>query len=164
MIPVRPIFVTREPMRIAALRQLLFDAGIEADPVVIYPEEIERATMDAAGCLILIDGDSPPPTKSLAHLRRYSSGARIVIWTGTLAPELLLATIECGLDGLISSDLPREEAAEALARICGGERILRFDSAMPSSKRMEPPATVAAAPSFDAQWMLHGAQADRREK
>jgi two-component system response regulator DesR len=42
--------------------------------------------------------------------------------------ELLKIALECEVHGLLSTGLPREEAATALLRICAGERILRFNA------------------------------------
>ncbi len=98
------------------------------------------------------------------RLRSLSPGSRIVIWAETLTTDLLLATIECHLDGLLSSALPAEEASCALARICRGERILRFDSDRNPFPEPDPAHQVASAAAFDAQWMLHGAEPQGREK
>ena len=161
----QPVLVTRQPLRIAEVRQLLSGAGNAADPIVVFPDEVEHAVAGVGDCLILVDGDSLPSQQTIGWLRRHSPGSRIVIWTQFLMPHLLLATIECDLDGLLSSNLPMEEAAGALARICRGERLLRFDS----DGAPNPPAAPAArplpdAPAFDAQWMLHGAEPRGREK
>jgi DNA-binding NarL/FixJ family response regulator len=162
MTPYRPIFATQQALRIAEVRQLLVGAGIAADPTVVRPEELERAMAGAGNCLVIFDGEFLPSVDVLARLRRLSPDSYIVIWTERLSTEMLLATMELGLHGLLSSRLPWEEAAYALRRICRGERMLRFDSTP------EPPqqkAGVAAASSFDAQWMLHGAaDSQGREK
>ncbi|HUB83516.1 MAG TPA: hypothetical protein VMB03_32175 [Bryobacteraceae bacterium] len=160
----QPVFVTRQPLRIAEVRQLLSDAGNTVDPVVVFPDELEHAVAGAGDCLILIDGDSLPSQRTIGWLRQHSPGSRIVIWTEFLLPHLLLATIECNLDGLLSSHLPPEEAAGALARICRGERLLRFDSDPVSNAAPVLSRPLADAASFDAQWMLHGAEPQRREK
>lgn len=75
-------------------------------------------------------------------------------------PELLLATMECRLNGLIGSDLPPEEAAEALVRICRGERVLRYNSELEPLTTPNKPRTSW----FDAQWMLAEAESRGREK
>jgi DNA-binding NarL/FixJ family response regulator len=95
-------------------------------------------------------------------MRRLSPGSRIVIWTDALTTGLLLTTIECGLNGLLSSRLPPPEAAYALLRICRGDRLLRFD-ADPGEKKTSGSNRLAAAAEFDAQWMLHGAEPHGRE-
>ena len=159
----RPIFATRQALRIAAVRQLLTGAGISADPQVVFPEELERVVSGEGNCLVIVDGQALPQVEILIRLRRCSPHSRIVIWTENLTTDLLLATIECGLDGLLSSGLPVEEACGALVRICRGERLLRFDSDRGAIQRPDVTRVVAAAPSFDAQWMLHGAESQGRE-
>jgi DNA-binding NarL/FixJ family response regulator len=154
MTQFQPIFATRQPLKIAEVRQLLTGAGIAADPTVLYPEELERVLAAGGNCLVILDGQSLPDVDVLARLRRLSPGSYVVIWTERLSTEMLLATMECGLHGLLSSRLPPEEAALALRRICRGERLLRFDSTPDSPKSGR---RVAAAPTFDAQWMLDGA-------
>jgi DNA-binding NarL/FixJ family response regulator len=160
----QPIFATQQALRIPAVHQLLTGAGITADAQVVYPEDLERVVACAGDCLVIVDGESLPDQDTLRRLRRFSQGSRIVIWTEALTPELLLTTLECGLDGLLSSELPPEEASYALARICRGERLLRFDSGTDVKKEYTPERQVAEAPSFDAQWMLHGAKSQGREK
>jgi DNA-binding NarL/FixJ family response regulator len=163
MTQYQPIFATAKPLRIAALRQLLVAAGIAEDPRAIFPEELPQALAGGGDCLVIVDGESLPPDNVLVSMRRASPGSRIVIWTDSLSPDLLRATLEFGLDGLLSSKLPLEDAAYALARICRGERLMRFDSTVP----LKPPAAgqpLADATSFDAQWMLHGVGPHGREK
>jgi DNA-binding NarL/FixJ family response regulator len=160
----QPVFATRQALRIASVRQLLTGAGVVADVQTVFPEELERVVACAGDCLVIVDGQSLPEQDTLQRLRSLSPGSRIVIWTATLTTDLLLATIECGLDGLLSSGLPADEACGALARICRGERILRFDSDRNPFQEPDPAREVASAPSFDAQWMLHGAEPQGREK
>jgi DNA-binding NarL/FixJ family response regulator len=168
----QPIFATRRPLRIAGVRQLLAGAGILADPKLVYPEDLEGAVTGAGNWLVILDGESMPHTDILLRLRRSSPGSRIVLWTEHLTQDLLVATLEFGLQGLLSSRLPLEEAAAALRRMCRGERLLRFDSDIDTLHRpaaVEAPSqpvaqqAVAAAPSFDAQWMLDGADSQGRE-
>jgi hypothetical protein len=154
----QPVFATREPLRIGAVRELLLAAGIAADPKVVYPDELEPVVMAAGICLVIIDGDSLPSSDVLLRLRRNSAGSRILIWAERLTTEILLITIECNLDGLLSSRLPPEDASYALARICSGERLLRFDAESVSTDSLNAGRKVAGAPSFDAQWMLNGGE------
>jgi DNA-binding NarL/FixJ family response regulator len=153
MTPFQPIFATRQALKIAEMRQLLTAAGIAADPTVVHPEELEPIMSGAGNCLVIVDGESLPQLDTLARLRRLSPGSYVVIWTERLSTEMLLATMELGLHGLLSSRLPADEAALALRRICLGERLLRFDSTPESP---DPGRQVAESPTFDAQWMLDG--------
>ena len=162
MTAYRPIFVTRQALRIAAVRRLLADAGVTADLQTVYPEHIEPIVTGAADWLVIVDGQAMPQPDVFGRMRQRSPGSRIVIWTDALGASLLLVTIECGLDGLLSSSLPPSEAAHALRRICGGERLLRFD-AEAGEKKTSGSNRLAAAPEFDAQWMLHGAEPPGRE-
>jgi DNA-binding NarL/FixJ family response regulator len=164
MTAFQPVFSTREPLRIGAVRELLLGAGVTAEPKVVYPDELERVMMAAGICLAIIDGDAPPSQDVMLRLRRASPGSLIVIWAERLTTELLLATIECTLDGLLSSKLPPEDAAYALSRICHGERLLRFDAESVATDSVKAARRVAGAPSFDAQWMLDGGESPGREK
>jgi DNA-binding NarL/FixJ family response regulator len=160
----QPLFATREALRIADVRQLLADAGVASDLCVVFPEELERALAGAGDCLVILDGRSLPHPDVLRQLRQSSPGSRFVIWADQPTPEVLLATMECGLHGLLSTQLPPQEAAYALARICQGERLVRFDSdpdplTIPRKKSRR----VAEDASFGAQWMLHGADSQGRE-
>jgi DNA-binding NarL/FixJ family response regulator len=160
----QPIFATRQALRIAAVRQLLTGAGIADDVQTVYREELERVVASTGDCLVIVDGQWLPNQDTLQRLRQTSPGSRIVIWAATLTTDLLLATMECNLDGLLSSGLPPDEASYALLRICRGERILRFDSDRREFHEPDPGRQVASAASFDAQWMLHGAEPQGREK
>jgi DNA-binding NarL/FixJ family response regulator len=164
MTTYQPVFATRQALRIAGVRQLLDGAGIAVDPLVVHPEELERIVMGTGDCLVIIDGQYLPGSDVLLRICRFSPGSRLVLWTDRLTTELLLATIECGLHGLLSSRLPQAEAASALGRICRGERILRFDSDNEQSDLNTPKGQLVDPPSFDAQWMLDGAQPEGRQR
>ena len=163
MTQYQPIFATRQALRIAALRRLLTGAGIAADPKMVYPEELERVVAEAGECLVIVDGEWLPRPDTLAFLRRHWPGSRIVIWTERLTADMLLATLEFGLYVLLSSRLPPEEAAHTLRCICRGERLMRFDPAPARCCGPTQGQPVAEAPSFDAQWMLDGAEPQGRE-
>jgi DNA-binding NarL/FixJ family response regulator len=163
MTPYQPVFATRQALRIAGVRQLLESAGIDIDPRVVHPEELERVVMGAGNCLVIIDGQGLPGEDVLRRICRFSPDSRLVLWTDRLTTEHLLATIECGLHGLLSSRLPKAEAASALARICLGERVLRFDSDNVQPDPDTPKGQLVEPPTFDAQWMLNGAQSEGRQ-
>jgi DNA-binding NarL/FixJ family response regulator len=174
MTQYQPVFATRQPIRIARVRQLLIDAGIAADPQVVYPEDLPRVLAGASDCVLILDALSLPQPATIASLRSDRPGARMVIWAERPTAELIAAMIEFGLDGLLSSEIPLEEAAHALWRICRGERLMRFDSRNPDARNPDArnsgaasSATnwpVAEVPSFDAQWMYDGADPQGREK
>lgn len=161
---MRPVFVTRQPLRVGAVSQLLAGAGISSEPQLIHPDEFEHADTGAEECLVIVDGQSLSAEQSVGQLRRHSPRSRMIVWTDRLSPDLLLDTMECGLDGLLSSRLPLDEAVCALERICRGERILRFDSDASPGRPRPSAAALAASASFDAQWMLDGAESTGREK
>ncbi len=54
--------------------------------------------------------------------------SRFVICGGAVTPEMVLAAVEHGLDGVISTRLPEMEATEALVRVCRGERQFRYQN------------------------------------
>jgi two-component system response regulator DesR len=61
-------------------------------------------------------------------LCRAYPAAQFVIWAAQPTAGLLRIALECGVQGLLSTRLPIDEASSALLRICQGERILRFDA------------------------------------
>jgi two-component system response regulator DesR len=124
----RPVLATRQPLLIAGVREVLWGAGITHDPQVVHPEELDRVlTADRTGVAIL-DGESLPSDDALLRLRRASPHTFLVIWTNNLTARQLQSAVECCLHGLLSTRLPLEEAANALQRICRGEKLFRFDS------------------------------------
>jgi DNA-binding NarL/FixJ family response regulator len=124
----RTVFATRQPLLIAGVGELLQGGGLAADPQIVDPEELGRALAPAGNCLVILDGHALPARATLRELCRLAPGSFFVLWTVRPTADLLQAALECGLHGLLSARLPLEEAAQALRRICRGERLFRFDS------------------------------------
>jgi two-component system response regulator DesR len=122
----RTIFATPNPLLIAGVREVLSAAGIQADPRIVAPEGLVQTVTSAGASLVILDGQAPPRPETLAQLCRSTPQSRFVLWAVQPTADLLHLALECGVHGLLSTRLPLEEAANALLRICRGERILRF--------------------------------------
>ncbi|HUB82843.1 MAG TPA: LuxR C-terminal-related transcriptional regulator [Bryobacteraceae bacterium] len=132
----RPIFVSPNPLLIAGVREVLAAAGMPADPRIVAPEYLSE-TLAHDGCgLVILDGHALPHGERLAQLCRMYPAAQFVIWAAQPTADLLRIALECGIQGVLSTRLPIEEASHALVRICQGERILRFDA---DSSAIAPP-------------------------
>lgn len=123
----RPIFATPNPLLIAGVRAVLSAAGILTDPRVVAPEGLGEILSDAAGGLVILDGQALPQRELLAQLCATHRQSYFVVWATQPTADLLRIALECGVHGVLSTRLPLEEASNALLRICRGERILRFD-------------------------------------
>ena len=62
------------------------------------------------------------------------------------------AAVDAGVDGLISTKLPLEDASQTLLQICHGERCFRFDAEM--ERQPLGAARHASRKPFDASWMF----------
>jgi DNA-binding NarL/FixJ family response regulator len=124
----RPIFVTPNPLLIAGVREVLAAAGMKADPFMVAPEDLAEALEQADDGLVILDGHALPGAEELAQLCRLYAGARFVIWATQPTGDLLTAALSCGVQGLLSTRLPLEEASHALLRIIQGERVFRFNT------------------------------------
>jgi DNA-binding NarL/FixJ family response regulator len=123
----RPIFVTPNPFSTAGVREVLQAAGLPLAPRIVAPDSIRQGLEQAGPCLAILDGQFLPPHETLSQLCCSPHGSRFVLWATRPTADLLKTALECGVHGLLSANLPVEEAAAALVRICSGERILRFD-------------------------------------
>ena len=124
----RPIFATPNPLLIAGVRAVLAAAGLPADPRIVSPESLPRMLAPGAGCLVILDGQALPHRETLARLCQAHPQSQFVVWAMYPTADLLRTALECGVQGLLSTRLPLDEASGALLRIWRGERILRFDS------------------------------------
>jgi len=120
------ILVTPNPLLIAGVRGVLAAAGMAADPRIIAPEGLAAILSETAGGLAILDGQALPQSDRLGQLRRSNPGWRLVVWAAQPTADLLRISLECGVHGLLSTRLAVEEAANALRRICQGEKIFRF--------------------------------------
>ena len=112
--------------------------------------------------LVIVDGNSAPYWHSLAEAQEIAPDSHFVLCTKRVTPLLVREAFECGLHGVLSSQLAVDDAAHALVQICRGERQFRFDppeTRFVSPRRVEPAHDTAAAPppdpaDFDALWMF----------
>jgi DNA-binding NarL/FixJ family response regulator len=122
----QPILVTPNPLLIAGVKEMLAAAGLPADPRVVAPEGLAATLAQAEGGLVILDGQALPQSERLGQLRRSSPGWRFVVWAAQPTADMLRIALDCGVHGLLSTRLALEEAANALLRICQGEKIFRF--------------------------------------
>ena len=131
----RIVFATERPLLAVGVRELLRRSGLEAEPRVVGPAALADSVQPEETWLIVLDSEGPLFWDDLDKARLRAPGSRFVICGGAITPELVLAAMEHGLDGVISTRLPESEATEALVRICHGERQFRFQDRM----EMRPP-------------------------
>ena len=122
----QPIFATPNPLLIAGVREVLAAAGMPADPRIIAPDGLAAILAQGDGGLAILDGQALPQSERLGQLRRSNAGWRFVVWAAQPTADLLRISLECGVHGLLSTRLALDEAANALRRICQGEKIFRF--------------------------------------
>jgi len=135
----RPIFVTPNPLLIAGVREVLAGVGMLGDPRLVAPEDLDEALAQTQRGLVILDSQALPRPEKLALLCRSNPAARFVIWATQPTGDLLSMALECGVQGLLSTRLALEEAANALRRIVQGERVFRFntDSTISSYKPLQ---------------------------
>jgi two-component system response regulator DesR len=95
---------------------------------MVAPEDLPQTLEQADGGLVILDSHALPGAEKLAQLCRLHPGARFVIWATQPTGDLLTMALSCGVQGLLSTRLPLEEAAHALLRIIQGERVFRFNT------------------------------------
>jgi two-component system response regulator DesR len=111
-----------------------------AAPRILAPEGLAPALAQAEEGLAILDGLALPQSERLAQLRRSNPGWRLVVWAVQPTADLLRISLESGVHGLLSTRLAVDEAANALRRICQGEKIFRFNAgpgAMAASKGLQ---------------------------
>jgi hypothetical protein len=148
--PDRILFATNQPMFVLGFRDVLRLAGFDAEPVMLCPQDAFAAPHRDDAWLIFADARHAPAPVTLAQAISRSPQSRFVLCGSAIAPEMLHAAVGSCMDGVLSTDLPIEEAAEILARIWQGERQFRFDGGPASHTALPPPAY----PDFDADWMF----------
>ena len=131
----RIVFATERPLLAVGLRELLRRAGLEAEPWMVPPAALSGSVRADETWLIVLDGEAPMFWEELDRARERAPQSRFVICGSAITPELVLAAVEHGLHGVISTRLSEVEATEALVRVCNGERQFRYQD------KMEKPAT-----------------------
>lgn len=138
MKPRKILFITERPLMVVGFRELLYRAGMGPEHAILGPAELARGLRPEDESLIVIDADLAPNWETLVRLRQNTPRALFVLWSGQITPQFVQAAIEAGMDGLLSTRLPVDEAARTILQICQGERKFRFDSELQPQAR---PAT-----------------------
>ena len=136
--PERIILVTEQPLLILNFRELLQAVGLDCSNVVLSPEDLPQDLRVDQNCLVMIDSDCEVGWEALAGLRHEMPLSRFVIWCSRVTPQVVQKAMDAGMDGLLSTRLRLEDAAQALGQICQGERQFRF-----SSERQPQPAEAS---------------------
>ena len=142
------LFATDRIMLIVGLCEVLRFAGFDAEHVMLGPLGAFNALGREDAWLIFFDAKHAPAPNALAQAARRSPQSRFVLCGTEITPEMLRAAFDSSVHGVLSTDLPIQEAAEALARIWQGERQVRL-----GGERTQTPPLPAAA-DFDADWMF----------
>jgi DNA-binding NarL/FixJ family response regulator len=151
--PQRKIFLVTEcPPLVAGFLQLLHAAGWESAFSIVSPLELPQALAIQEPCLVVIDAEPSFDWQELVDLRRHKPDSLFVLWSSRVTPEFALAAVDAGVDGLISTKLPLEDASQTLLQICHGERCFRFDAEM--ERQPLGAARHASRKPFDASWMF----------
>lgn len=124
----RIVCATERPLLAVGLRELLRRAGLELEPWMVAPRALSGVVRADQTWLVVLDGDGPIYWEDLDRARMRAPQSRFVICGGAVTPEMVLAAVEHGLDGVISTRLPEMEATEALVRVCRGERQFRYQN------------------------------------
>jgi DNA-binding NarL/FixJ family response regulator len=148
--PTRILFATNQPMFVLGFRDVLRLAGFDAEPVMRCPQDAFAALRGDDAWLIFADARHAPAFVTLAQAVRHSPQSRFILCGSAIAPEMLQIAVDSRMHGVLSTDLPIEEAAEALARIWQGERQFRFGDGRACHTPLPPPACA----DFDADWMF----------
>jgi DNA-binding NarL/FixJ family response regulator len=101
---------------------------------------------------VVIDAEPSLDWEELVALRRDKPDSLFVLWSSRITPDFALAAVQSGVDGLISTKLPLEDASQTLLQICHGERCFRFDAEM--ERQPLGAARHASRKPFDASWMF----------
>jgi DNA-binding NarL/FixJ family response regulator len=144
------LFATDQPLLVAGLCEVLRLAGFDSEHAMLGPRDAFTAVRREDAWLIFFDAKQAPAPISLAQSIRRSPRSRFVLCGSAITAEMLQTAFDSCVHGVLSTDLPIEEAAAALARIWQGERQFRF-SGEPHCHTAAPPASPA---EFDADWMF----------
>lgn len=148
--PTLILFATNQALLVAGFSDVLRLAGFDAKPVMLGRLDFFAAPRCEDAWLIFFDARHPPAPATLVQAVGRSPQSRFVLCGRAITPEMLQTVVDSCMHGVLSTDLPIEEAAEALARIWQGERQFRFGGG-PAYHTAPPPSAGA---DFDADWMF----------
>jgi DNA-binding NarL/FixJ family response regulator len=158
------VFVTARPRRLGHLRKILRAVRVTSHVRVMDPRQWCDTPEARRERLVFLDAASAPPREALIAARASACGSRLVLCCKTPAPEVAQTAMECGLDGVLSANLPPEDAARALQQICRGERQFRFEA--PSFRRAPAASSSTNRPrptvSFSAERIAPAASPAQR--
>jgi DNA-binding NarL/FixJ family response regulator len=142
----RIVFVTEQPLRIAALRELLFHAGLTAEESVLLPGALASNLKSDESSLVILDGEFQQPWETIVLARLRAVNARFVWLPMEITPRVIHAALEAGLHGVLSNNLPFDETIQALQRIWQGECQFRYghESAPKARTGLKPPPAISA--------------------
>jgi len=146
------LLVTERPPLVAGFYHLLDGAGLGNEFAIVSATELSLALTALDACLVVIDAGPSLDWEELTELRRSHAGSLFVLWCSRVTPGLALAAVDAGVNGLLSTKLPMEEASQALVQICQGERTFRFEPDV-ASRHAASSRPYGRAP-FDASWMF----------
>jgi hypothetical protein len=145
------VFATARHARKHWVAEVLRAAELHSELAVVHPSRLCHVIFASDPSLVLFDGQSALSWEMMAGARVCAPGCRFVLCAQTVTPSLVRAAVESGLNGVISTSLPVEDAAQTLQRIWSGEQLFRFDS---KPRRGDRKAAAAAGSDFDGQWMF----------
>src|SRR5438552_1552906 len=114
----RIIFATDRPMLVFGLREVLRRAGLVTEPAMIAPRKLLETLRREKPGLVLVDGRGLFSLAGLADIRAAAPDSRIVLCGSFISPEISQAAMLAGIHGVLSTQLPVEEAALAIVKIC----------------------------------------------
>jgi DNA-binding NarL/FixJ family response regulator len=146
-------------MLVFGFREVLRHAGLGTEPAMIAPPKLLEALRQEKACLVIVDVRGLTSLAGLDEIRAAAPESRIVLCGSSVTPEMLQAAMQAGIHGVISTQLPLEEAALAITQICNGEWAFRFESQTPRAGRLPIPKLDAPQPfmssdEFDTSWMF----------
>jgi DNA-binding NarL/FixJ family response regulator len=153
------LLVTERPPLIAGFFQLLHRAGLGNEFAIVSPTELALALTSQDTCLVVIDTEPWLDWEELIELRRSHADSLFVLWCSRITPELAWSAVDAGVNGLLSTKLPLEEASQALVQICRGERYFRFEPNL-EHRSLTASRAYGRAP-FDAAWMFTAANMEQ---
>lgn len=157
--PERIVFATDQPTLLAGFRKAIRHTEFNAEPMMLRPRAAYASLRGDVACLFFVDASRVTSSNALAQTVRSSPQTRFVLTGNFITPEMLRMAFDTGIHGVLSINLPDEEAADAIVRIWNGERQFRFDTGL--NRRPAPMPLPAPAPpqaegcdDFDRAWMF----------
>ena len=157
--PERIVFATDQPTLLAGFRKAIRLTDFNAEPMMLRPRAAFASLRSDDACLFFVDAKRAPSSNVLAQAVRNSPQSRFVLSGASITPEMLRTAFDTSIHGVLSINLPVEEAADAIIRIWDGERQFRFDTGLtthPAYMPLPAPQVPAAeaCDDFDRAWMF----------